>query len=188
MPVWQWEYIIDAIEWGTILAMKKKRVVVNNAMQKGYVYYLTEPMGKHFDEGFTPMLTPKQMLSLGVFSGVYMRDTTKEYPKDWFTRAKFAPGAPNPSLNFFKIKASTPLSYWRAKGWIHTDDPRGWFEWYCRYYMGRRHEDDARQIRRWRQMRRHIAQVQRHCRAGDLACRPRQRQALLHFAYDSRVL
>ncbi len=167
--------------------MKKKRVVVNNMMQKGYVYYLTEPMGKHFDEGFTPMLTPKQMLSLGVFSGVYMRDTTKEYPKDWFTRAKFAPGAPDPSLNFFKIKASTPLSYWRAKGWIHTDDPRGWFEWYCRYFMGRRiPNEDKRQIRRWKQMRRHIAQIRLNCRSRDIHCRSRQRQALLHWAYDSR--
>lgn len=168
--------------------MKKKRVAVNNKMQKNYIYYLTEPIGKHFDEDFAPQLTPKQMLSLGVFGGVYMRDTIHEYPKDWFVKAKFSKGRPDASLNLFKVKASTPPSYWRAKGWIHKDDPRGWFEWYCRYYMGRRHPDDVRQIRRWRQIRRHIAQLQKHCKKGDTLCRPRQRQALLHFAYDGRKL
>ena len=78
------------------------------------------------------------------------------------------------------------LSYWREKGWIHKDDPRGWFQWYCRYYMGRRHEDDDRQVRRWKAMALHIAQIRKNCIRGDLQCRPRQRQALLHWAYDSR--
>jgi hypothetical protein len=91
-------------------------------------------------------------------------------------------------LNYFGVDASQPLSEWRRKGWIHPDDPRGWFQWYCRYYMGRRMDDDSRQIRRWRQMRRHIRQIQIHCERGDPMCRPRQRQALLHWAYDSRIL
>ena len=172
-----------------------KIVVVNNKIQKGYRYVLSEPAGKNFAKDFKPDLTPKQMLAIGVFGGVYMRDTIKEYPKEWFIKAKFAPVKTDktrkkyhdPELNYFKINASQPLSVWQKKGWIYKDDPRGWFEWYCRYYMGRRiPEEDARQIKRWKQMIRHTAQIHNNCRAGDMTCRPRQRQALLHWAYDSR--
>lgn len=166
-----------------------KIVTVSNKMQKGYRYELVAPMGKEFDPLFKPELTPKQMLALGVFSGVYMRDTTKEYPADWFARAKFAKALPDPKKNYFKIAASQPLSVWKKNGWIYKDDPRGWFEWYCRYYMGRRIPvEDARQIGRWRAIKRHIAAVKKNCRKGDLTCRPRQRQALLHWAIDSRKI
>jgi hypothetical protein len=54
--------------------------------------------------------------------------------------------------------------------------------------MGRRMEDDARQIKRWKAFRRHVLQVKAHCDIGDPFCRPRQRQALLHWAYDSRKI
>jgi hypothetical protein len=169
--------------------MRNKVVTVNNKMQKGYRYTLTEPIGKHFAKEFKPDLTPKQLLALGIFGGVYMRDGAKEFPKDWFTRAKFAKGKRDKNINFFKVNASQPLSVWRKKGWIYKDDPRGWFEWYCRYYMGRRMEDeDVRQIKRWNAIRRHIGQIRAHCRPGDILCRPRQRQALLHWGYDSRKL
>lgn len=158
-------------------------------MQKNYRYYLTEPMGKHFDPEFTPDLTPKEMLEIGVFGGEYMTDCKDEFPKDWFIHAKLHHGSHDASLNFFKVNASQPLSAWRKKDWIHPDDPRGWFQWYCRYYMGRRMpEEDARQIKRWKAIKRHIAQLQKHCAKGDWSCRPVQRQALLHWAYDSRVL
>ena len=169
-----------------------KKIVVNDLMQKGYAYELTEPVGKNFDPQFKPMLTPKEMLALGIFGGVDMRDCTKDCPKDWFTTAKLSTGPDNKhiaTLNFFGVNASQPLSVWREKGWIYKDDPRGWFQWYCRYYMGRRIPDeDACQIKRWKAIVRHIAQVRKSCRAGDLSCRPRQRQAILHWAYDSRVL
>lgn len=162
------------------------RIVVHDKMQDGYRYELTAKTGEEFAPDFRPMLTPKEMLALGVFGGVYMRDCVDEFPKDWFTHAKFATGARDCTLNLFGVCASQPLREWERKGWIHNDDPRGWFQWYCRYYLGRRHEDDARQIKRWHAIRRHIAQVQHNCMPGDLTCRPRQRQALLQWAYDSR--
>jgi hypothetical protein len=169
----------------------KRKVTVNDKMQKGYKYEIIEPEGKNFDPRFRPSLTPKQMLALGVFGGVYMRDSQKEFPKDWFTRAKMQKEGTrkrDPKLNFFEVNASQPLSVWREKGWIYKDDPRGWFQWYCRYYMGRRGADDERQIKRWVAMKRHASQVVNSCRPLDFNCHRKQRQALLHWAYDSRKI
>jgi hypothetical protein len=166
-----------------------KRIVVHNVMQKNYSYERTARVGQDFDPEFKPQLTPKEMLALGVFGGLYMSDTPKEYPRSWFTNAKLSPdGKPHKELNYYGVIASQPLSVWHAKGWIRAQDPRGWFEWYCRYYMGRRSPDDARQIKRWKAIARHVAQVSQNCRAGDQFCRRRQRQALLHWAYDARRL
>lgn len=166
--------------------MRKKKVVVYDRMQQGYAYYRTEAPGRNFDPEFTPDLTPCEMLRLGVFGGKYMTDCVDEFPKTWFRHARLSPQRADPERNFFEVLASKPLAYWRSKGWIDADDPRGWFQWYCRYYQGRRGPDDARQIRRWKAMRRHVAQLQKNCRRGDLDCRRRQRQALLQWAYDSR--
>jgi hypothetical protein len=167
--------------------MGKRIIVVNDRMQQGYRYEITAPAGRCFDPEFKPDLNPADMLRLGVFCGKYMTDTQKEFPKSWFARAKLSPDGRNCALNYFGVSASQPLSVWRANGWIHPDDPRGWFQWYCRYYMGRRlPEEDRRQINRWKAMRRHVRQIERHCDPCDFDCRRRQRQALLHWAYDSR--
>ena len=169
--------------------MRRRVVIVRDKMQKAYSYALTAPAGRQFDPEFKPQLTPAEMLRLGVFAGKYMTDCRREFPRSWFTRAKLAANVLDPSLNFFGVDASQPLAEWKRKGWIHPDDPRGWFQWYCRYYMGRRMpEEDARQIGRWRAIRRHVRQIQKHCEPGDLLCRRRQRQALLHWAYDSRKI
>lgn len=169
-----------------------KTVVVHDIMQKNYTYQLTAPIGKKFAPEFRPQLTPKQILALGVFGGIYMRDGANEFPVDWFKRAKFVSNGiwkRDPKLNYFGVNASQPLSVWRAKGWIYRDDPRGWFQWYCRYYMGRRIPgEDARQIKRWKNMIRHISQIRNSCRVGDFSCHKKQRQALLHWAYDSRKI
>ena len=164
----------------------RTKVVVNDLMQRGYSYELVCPVGQDFTDDFKPQLSPAQMLSMGVFGGKYMTDCCGEFPDDWYERAKLSPKKHDANLNFFQVTASKPLSYWQHKGWIHEEDPRGWFQWYCRYYMGRRHEDDDRQIRRWKAMSRHISQLRKNCIKGDLLCRPRQRQAILHWAYDSR--
>lgn len=165
-----------------------RRVTVNDLMQKDYTYELSEQSGMNFHPDFSPELSPAEMLRLGVFGGKYMTDCRDEFPRNWFKGAKLASGRRDPALNLFGVNASKPLSYWREKGWIYDEDPRGWFQWYCRYYMGRRCEDDMRQIKRWRAMNRHAAQIRKHCTPEDTACRPRQRQALLHWAYDSRKL
>lgn len=166
----------------------KKKVTVNDLMQQGYGYYLTEPMGRNFAPEFNPDLTPAQMLKLGVFGGKYLTDCRAEFPASWFKGAKLCSERHDPALNFFKINASQPLAYWQDKGWIYWEDPRGWFQWYCRYYLGRRCPDDARQIKRWKAMKRHVAQIEKNCPPGEFDCRPKQRQALLHWAYDSRKI
>lgn len=156
-------------------------------MQRGYKYELVAPMGKKFAPDFRPFYSPKEMLALGVFEGKYLNDCHKEFPADWFVKAKTSKTA-DPKLNFFKIKSRQSLQVWRDNGWIIGPDPRGWFQWYCRYYMGRRIPDvDAKQIKRWRAFARHAAQVKAHCEPGNVYCRPRQRQALLQWAYDPFV-
>lgn len=160
--------------------------MVNDKMQKGYRYYLVEPEGKNFGVGFEPELSPKQMLRLGVFGGKYMTDCRDEFPRNWFNEARLSPKGFDKSLNYFGVRAGLSLVEWREKGWIYSDDPRGWFQWYCRYYRGRRIPDeDERQIRRWRLFKRHLVALRKACIKGDLECRRRQRQALLQWGYDT---
>jgi hypothetical protein len=165
-----------------------KRVFVDDLMQQGYWYPITAELGANFTPEFQPELTPAEMLHLGVFGGKYMTDCTNEFPLEWFNQAKLCHSHHNPDLNLFKVLAGQSLAIWQRRGWLYEEDPRGWFQWYCRYYMGRRivHED-ARQIKRWIAMKRHKVQIQRHCQRGDMKCRMRQRQALLQWAYDSRL-
>jgi hypothetical protein len=169
--------------------MQGEWITVDDKMQRNYRYQLVAPAGRRFHNGFVPELTPAEMLRLGVFGGKYMTDCGAEFPASWFAAAKLAAGPADPALNCFRVLASQKLSEWRRQGWIHPDDPRGWFQWYCRYYRGRRLPgEDERQIGRWKAMRRHIAQLRRNCEPGDFFCRPRQRQALLQWAYDSREM
>lgn len=162
-------------------------VHVNDRMQRGYSYRLDAPMGEDFDNGFYPCYTPQQMLEMGVFEGKYCNDCTDELPKEWFKNARISDTA-DPSLNYFGIKSRQPLSVWQEKGWIVGPDPRGWFQWYCRYYLGRRLPAvDEFQIKRWRAFSRHAGQIRANCSPGDLECRPRQRQALLQWSHDAFI-
>lgn len=166
-----------------------KKIIVNDKMQRWYIYYLTEPVGENFREDFLPQLTPKEMLEAGVFGWKYMTDCQSEFPKERFINAKLSPEKKNPKLNFFWVNASMDLKYREEKWWIYSDDPRGRFQWYCRYFMWRRiPEEDNIQIKRWRAIKRHWMAVKNNCIQMDWNCRKKQRQALLHWAYDSRKI
>tara|TARA_B100001142_G_C14058212_1_gene548613 strand:+ start:162 stop:623 length:462 start_codon:yes stop_codon:yes gene_type:complete len=136
---------------------------------------------------FKPQLSPKKMLELGVFGGAYFGQNIKEYPKSWFEKAKISKNF-DVNLNRFKIAAGLSREHWIEKGWIFKEDPLGWFQWYCRFSLGRRisHIDEI-QIKRWKNFTRHVKAIEKNCDSGDLACRRRQRQAILQWAYDPHI-
>lgn len=153
-------------------------------MQSDYHYKIEAPAGEGFMSNFTPHFSPKEMLELGVFEGKYLNDCRDEFPADWFENAKLS-DTPNIALNYFEIKSRQPLQEWQRKGWIIEPDPRGWFQWFCRYYQGRRiPEIDTHQIKRWRGFVRHAGQIRANCDPGNFLCRPRQRQGLLQWSHD----
>ncbi len=165
-----------------------KIVNINDKMQKGE-YELTQEPGENFDPEFKPELSPKELLEMGIFGGKYMTDCTDEFPSDWFENAKLSPEKKDISLNYYLVDASLSLKAWQEKGWIHSGDPRGWFQWYCRYYYGRRlPEEDQIQIKRWKAIKRHAGAIKKNCEKKDQSCRKKQRQTLLHWAYDSRKI
>ena len=189
---------------------KGSKITVYNKMEKDYSYELAENPGKNFAEGFEPELTPAKILELGAFEGKYLNDCLLEFPKEWFYKAiengKLSPEGANPEVNKYKIKSRLNISEWLEYGWVpnpegniakqypilsskeKNHDIRGWFQWYCRYWMGRRDKEmDEVQIKRWRAYRRHAGQIKANCKPGDLECRPRQRQSLLQWAYKSDI-
>ena len=167
--------------------MDKRYITVNDSYQSGYSYYLEVSAGEGFAPDFSPYYTPAEMLEMGVFEGKYLNDCRAEFPENWFESAKLS-DQPDENLNYFGIKSRQPLSIWREKGWIYGPDPRGWFQWYCRYYMGRRLPDtDVIQIKRWRAFARHAGQVRANCEPGDIFCRPRQRQGLLQWSHNALI-
>ena len=179
------------------------------SLQKGYSYTLEANPGEDMDPRFRPALTPAEMLFMGVFEGKYLNDCTDEFPTEWFLYAgaagKLSPERPDVSCNYFGVPSRQPLSVWKENAWapsrgrhvaettgrailgdaVKNPDERGWFQWYCRYWMGRRMPElDAVQIGRWRSFARHAGAVRKGCKAKDLSCRRRERQALLQWAYD----
>ena len=136
---------------------------------------------------FKPELTPKRMLEMGVFGGSYFGNNIKEYPKKWFTNVKLSKNF-DVSLNRFKIRAGLSREHWIGKGWIFKEDPLGWFQWYCRFTMGRRIPTiDEIQIKRWKNFTRHVKAIKKNCERGNLSCRKKQRQAILQWAYDPYI-
>ena len=159
-------------------------VTVHDQMQRDYQYQITARAGADFAPGFAPHFPPGEMLAMGVFEGKYCNDCRAEFPAQWYEKARIS-AQPDLELNYFGIKSRKPLSYWKDRGWIIEPDPRGWFQWFCRYYLGRRLPviDDI-QIKRWRSFARHAGQIRANCEPGDTFCRPRQRQGLLQWSHD----
>ena len=173
------------------------RVIHVKDKMQTYTYELTYKAGTHLKhsgdiryDDFEPFYTPQQMLRMGVFEGKYINDGEDEFPKEWYASAKLSDVA-DPNINYFKIKSRLSLQEWRKRGWVPVHpkdrDVRGWFQWYCRYYIGRRiPEVDEIQIKRWKAFARHYAQVKKNAK-GDLTKRPRQRQALLQWSWNCKV-
>ena len=113
---------------------------------------------------FRPNLTPKEVLQLGSFGGTYFRPIYsgvkgesrsgqwKELPKDWLeglnVGRQVASRSYDVGVNKYGVKCGGSLEMWESSGWITDSDPYGWFQWYCRFYQGRRCSDDERQISR----------------------------------------
>jgi len=139
---------------------------------------------KDYYKLFKPQLTPQKMLRLGVFGGSYFGLKIKEYPKSWFKNAKLGKKF-DVNINRFKVKSGLSRKHWQEKGWIFKEDPLGWFQWYCRYSMGRRIKSvDRIQIKRWKNFNRHVVAIKKNCEPHDLNCRRKQRQAILQWAYN----
>jgi len=162
-------------------------------------------------EDFRPNLTPEQMFKLGIFGGSYFRPihsdvTGEDYSDQWkeFDWAiKMVEENPDnikllasskayASLNACKVLAGSSLIDWQKSGWIIEDDPYGWVQWYCRFYSGKRSNDDARQIKRWLNFTgpkgRFKNQLVNKLKAAktsynDLSISPVIRQGLLQWAY-----
>jgi len=193
---------------GKLLKTFKKgdNIIVWNRMEKNYNYQLSEAPGKGFDPEFKPYMNPGEMLEHGVFNGKYLNDCLLEFPAEWFLHAlahdKLRPTNPSKEVNYLSADSRQPLSVWKQNGWLpgghvkksvlsdgaENPDERGWFQWYCRYWLGRRlPELDKVQIQRWKAFSRHAGQIKANCTKGDLKCRPRQRQALLQWAWNPHL-
>ena len=166
----------------TLVHFKVVKVCFKNLMQEGEYERTRLPGGISDFPDFKPFHTPQEMLALGVFEGKYLNSCQDEYPVAWFKSAKLS-SVPDETVNRFGLKSRLPTSWWREKKLINEQDPRGWFEWYCRFWMGRRTVDDARQVKRWKQIARHSAQVKKHG-YGDESIRKKQRQTLLQWAWN----
>jgi hypothetical protein len=174
--------------------LKGLTIKAYNKMENGYTYKLSKNIGEIDHPEFTPYFTPGEMLEMGVFEGKYLNDCILEFPREWFEDAiksgTLSPNNPNVTCNCFSIKSRLSRSEWLKNGWIPQiegdPDNRGWFQWYCRYYIGRRiPEIDIIQIKRWKAFKRHYGQVRKNCE--EISCRPKQRQALLQWGYNAFI-
>ena len=174
------------------------------------------PDGKlHFADApdFLPALTPAECIAKGIFGGCYFHPrggkpgvfgrevavTASEFPSDWFANvpdAMYSSRKYHVPTNCYGVKSGFGQKEWESKGWIHAQDPRGWFQWYCRFFCGRRSHDDARQIQRWAacagssgRWRNQLcgAVAKASSRFDDRKVSPVIRQTLLHWAYELSV-
>ena len=149
---------------------------------------------------FNPILTPRQVIEAGAFGGCYFGLPIEEYTnyeyielfeyhfKDLDT-SLYLGETYKPRLNAFKVRSGMPYDYWKDMGWMHGRDPYGWFEWWCKYDMGMRGEDDDRQIRRWQDFCgdkgrwRNNIYKKLYQSGDDWAVAKRVQQSLLHWGY-----
>lgn len=143
---------------------------------------------KTWANNFAPSYTPMEMLDQGVFEGIYT-SAISDIPAKYKQHKKVLERGSDPDIqiNKFKIKSRLSLKEWEKKGWTTKHSPLGWWEWYIKYFEGRRIEDEDKwQIGRWRSfVARHQGQITASCKLDDLDCHAKQRQGLLQWGWDS---
>jgi len=156
---------------------------------------------------FKPNISPPEMFELGIMGGNYFREIKspktgilykKEHLKFDFLRQLGREKYLNPiydkNINKYKVNAGTSYEYWMEKDWIVEEvDPYGWIQWYCNFWLGRRTNDDLRQIQRWKNIAgeqgRFRKQLQNKINAlgkNDEKVYTKMRQTLLHWGFDTR--
>eukprot|EP01111_Echinosteliopsis_oligospora_P017981 TRINITY_DN800_c0_g1_i1.p1 TRINITY_DN800_c0_g1~~TRINITY_DN800_c0_g1_i1.p1 ORF type:complete len:160 (-),score=27.06 TRINITY_DN800_c0_g1_i1:40-519(-) len=148
------------------------------------------------------------MIKFGSFGGGFFRpihssitkkdykDDYKEFPEEWYEGVDIEKYITNEEydveVNRYHVKAGQSLRDWEKMGWIDPIDPRGWFQWYCRFYMGRRSPDDDRQVSRWigvcgpngRWKKDLVSKILRSRKTwSDISVSPIVRQTLQHWGY-----
>ena len=147
--------------------------------------------------------SPVEVISEGAFGGTHFRDiysgvNGKWYRNSWkefkflssIDKKLYASSYYDVGVNKYGVKFGTSLRFWESKGWINGIDPYGWFQWYCRYWLGRRSSDDKRQIKRWRAIVNRFKSVlvrmikDKGTKFDDYSVSPKIRQILLHWGYE----
>jgi hypothetical protein len=142
---------------------------------------------------FKPDYTPFEILSMGAFGGGYFRpiwsSVCEEHFQSDYMQFQWAgelgthliiSSKYDATVNYYKVSCGSSLEFWEDKGWIKSVDPRGWFQWYCRYHQGRRSSDDLRQIKRWIALSKRFGR--RRIQSSVV------KQVLLHWAIKSRII
>ena len=152
---------------------------------------------------FNPNKTPIETIKEGAFGGTYFRDIYSSINGKWCRNSwkefdflrdinpeLYLSNYYDTNVNKYKIRCGTSLRFWENEGWIREQDPYGWFQWYCRYYLGRRCKDDERQIARWNNIVNRFKGVivkmikSRNAKYNDYSISPKIRQILLHWGYE----
>jgi len=140
---------------------------------------------------FAPCFSPIEMLDRGVFMDCHYNAVIKGMPSGWYSHKNVIPKnqEPDASKNYYGVKSRQSLTTWQENGWTTKDSPLGWWEWYAKYYFGRRLAEDDWQINRWRSfVARHMGQIKAGCSLKDKECHKAQRQGLLQWGWNSEVL
>jgi hypothetical protein len=137
---------------------------------------------------FTPCYTPIEMFKLGIFGGAYFKLETN-LPEQFINEAEgllISENRENKHSNRYGIISGTSLEWWLQQGLIRDEDPNGWVEWYVKFYYGRRHHDDDRQIKRFRAfITRHLAMLRAFEAKGKDSIKTKQN--LLQWAWNHEI-